>query len=202
VQVSGRASRPTDIRDGGIDVTSQSKEINFDFGPHGSDSIVIPYDEWNTVIGTSRVPIDIGLMLDPGYNADDTMRNRFQYLADRIALFGLSAFNVIGVDSSPAYGKYMATIAIDNPTDQVTRISNLRIRISTGSPKIVVANRKFYNLTHGGCIVPAHNVYLAYLGFAKTSTVSNGISFGFSYDTSICPGDVCHAGIPISLCRE
>jgi hypothetical protein len=134
VQVSGRASRPTDIRDGGIDITSQSKEISFDFGPRGADSIVIPYDDWNTVIGTSRVPIDVGLMLDPGYNADDTMRNRFQYLADRIALFGLSAFNVIGVDGSPAYGKYMATIAIDNPTDQVTRISNLRIRISTRSP--------------------------------------------------------------------
>lgn len=202
VQVSGRAPRPTDIRAGGIDVTSQAKEISFDFGPHGSDSIVIPYNDWNTVTGTSRVPIDVGLMLDPGYNADDTMRNRFQYLADRIALFKPSVFNVIGVNSNPAYGKYMATIAIDNPTDQITRISNLRIKISSQSPKMLVASRTFYNLTHGGCIVPAHTVYFAYLGFAPSSAASNGLSFDFSYGTSICPGEVCHTGIPITLCQE
>ena len=143
--------RPTDIRAGGIDVTSQAKEIASTSAAK-TDSITVHHD-WNTVTGTSRVPVDVGLMLDPGYNADDTMRNRFQYLADRIALFKLYAFNVIGVDSSPAYGMYMATVAIDNPTDQVTRISNLRIRISSQSPKIVIADRTFYNATPGGCMM-------------------------------------------------
>ena len=202
VQVSGRAPRPTSIEAGGIEVVSRAKEINFNLGLHGSDKIVISYDDWNTIIGTSDVPIDVGLMLDPGYNADDTMRNRFQYLADRISLFRLSAFNVIGVDGSPAYGKYMATVAIYNPTDQVTKIANLRIRISSQSPNSVIANRAFYDVSHGGCIVPAHTIYFAYLAFAKTSVVPNGTSYDLSYDTIACPGQVCHAGTPISLCQE
>jgi hypothetical protein len=202
VRVPGRASGPTDIAVGGIEITSPVKEINFNFGPHGSGSVVISYSDWNTITGTSDVPTDVGLMLDPGYNANDTIRQRFQYLADRISLFGLTAFNVIGVDSSPAYGKYMATVAIFNPTDQVTQISNLRIKISSQSPNVVIASRAFYNVSHGGCIVPAHTIYFAYLAFAKTAAASSGISYDFSYDTITCPGQVCRAGTPIPLCQE
>ena len=201
VKVSGRAAKPTDVEVGGIDVVA--KDLEFGAGP---TSVVISHDDWNTIIATSHVPIDVGLMLDPGYNADDLIRNRFQYLADRISLLGISKFTMIGIISSPAYGKYMSTVAIYNPTDQVAQISGLSVRISSSPPNITIANDVFYSESRGGCLIPAHTIYFAYLAFSRFSPMpptSTSISYHLSALNLIsCPGQVCATATPIAICQE
>lgn len=207
VHVSGRAARPVDIDAGAINVLARDLEFG---GPPGSKlaSVTISYDDWNTIIATSRVPVDIGLMLDPGINADDLIRNRLQYLADRISLMGISKFAQMTILSSPGYGAYNATVALYNPTSDVDEISSLGITIKSKPPQVTIASHKFYSTAHGGCIIPAHTVYFAFLTFPHYNPMpKTATSLSYSYTLSpknpiVCPGQVCPTGVPIPLCQE
>jgi hypothetical protein len=205
VQVSGRARRPTDVNAGGINVRGRDLE----FGG-GSDakvtSVTISHDDWNTIIATSRVPVDVGLMLDPGYNASGIAQNRFQYLADRISKLGIIKFDELGILGSQVYGNYMLTTAIYNPTGQVDEISGLGVKITSKPPKIIIANHTFYRLHHGGCIIPARTVYFAFLKFKKYTPMPHSartIAYNFSpINLTVCLRQLCHKGTPISLCQD
>ena len=200
VPVTGRAAKPTDVNAGGIVVGAKTLEFSV-----GSANIVISYNDWNTITAASDVPVDVGLMLDPGYNANDVVQNRFQYLADRIALLKFSKFGVFGINSSLAYGKYGSTVAIYNPTDEVMQISSLGIKILSVPSNVTIADHLFYSAAHEECIVPAHTIYFAFLEFSRFSHLpQNGasISNNYSYNLISCPGQVCSNGTPISLCKE
>lgn len=205
VPVPGRAARPTDTYAGGINVLGKNLEFG---GPPGSKlkSVTISYGDWNTIVATSKVPVDVGLMIDPGINANDVVRNRFQYLADRIWRMGIYKFAELTVLSSPEYGAYTATVALYNPTDNVNAISSLGITVTSNPPETTIASHIFYGAPHSECLIPAHTVYFAYLTFAhytpmpKTATT---LSYSYSLNgLSACPGQVCPTGIPISLCEE
>lgn len=205
VPVSGRAARPVDTDAGGINVLGKNLEFG---GPPGSkpESVTISSGDWNTIIATSKVPVDVGLMIDPGINANDLIRNRFQYLADRISLMGISKFAELTVISSPEYGAYTATVALYNPTDDVNEISSLGITITSNSPEATIASHTFYGAPHNECLIPAHTVYFAYLTFAHYTTMpptATTLSYSYSLKGLIaCPGQVCPNGVPISLCQE
>ena len=149
VPVTGRAAKPTDVNAGGIVVGAKTLEFSV-----GSANIVISYNDWNTITAASDVPVDVGLMLDPGYNANDVVQNRFQYLADRIALLKFSKFGVFGINSSLAYGKYGSTVAIYNPTDEVMQISSLGIKILSVPSNVTIADHLFYSAAHEEWIHP------------------------------------------------
>ena len=207
ILISGRARRPVDTDAGAINVRGRNLEFG---GPSGSkqSSVTISYNDWNTIVATSKVPDDVGLMLDPGINANDLVRNRLQYLADRISLMGISKFSPLTILSSPGYGAYNATVALYNPTSEVARISSLGVAITSNPPPVTIASHKFYTASHGGCIIPAHTVYFAFLTYAHyTHMPRTATSLSYSFTLSpgnpaTCPRQVCPAGVPISLCQE
>ena len=172
----------------------------------GNRQLAISADDWNTITGTSNVPVDVGVMVDPRYNPTDITRNRFQYLADRISLYGISDFDVLGIVSGLANGYFMATVAIYNPTSQVVLLSHLSMQITAQQPAVTEASRVFYTATDGGCIIPADTIYFAYVEFPhfepapKTATE---IAYKFSFPSLVaCPKQVCHTGLPIILCPQ
>lgn len=205
VPVADRAAKPTDMNEGGINVLAP--DLEFSGGSESKiASVTIAYDDWNTIIATSRVPVDVGLMLDPGMNAGDVARNRLQYLADRIWLLGITKFDELGIISTREYGDYMLTAAVYNPTGDVDEISSLGIRITSTPPRVTLADHTFYGASHGGCIIPAHTVYFAYLTFTRfvpMPPTATSIAYDFSANGLItCRGLVCPTGVPISLCQE
>lgn len=207
VLISGRATRPVDTDAGAINLLGRNLEFG---GPTGSKvaSVTISYDDWNTIIATSKVPLDVGLMLDPGINANDLIRNRLQYLADRISLIGISKFAPLTILSSPGYGAYNATVAVYNPTSDVDEISSLGITITSNSPQVTIASHTFYSASRGGCIIPAHTIYFAFLTFAHYTPMphtATKLSYSFTLSPKLptsCPEQVCPTGVPISLCQE
>lgn len=206
IPVSGRVPRPTDTDAGGVNVRAKS---GLEFGG-GSESkvksVVIAYDDWNTIVGTSSVPPDVGVMLDPGYNASDIVQRRFQYLADRISLLGIAKFDELGILSSPGYGKYTLTAALYNPTNDVYELSGLSANIASAPLGVTIANHTFYSADHGGCIIPARTVYFAFLTFPRYTPMpasAKTISYSFTpVGLTPCPGQSCPGAIPISLCQE
>lgn len=205
VPVSGRATQPVDVNAGGIEV--KAGELEFGGGPRAKvASVTISHDDWNTIIATSRVPVDVGLMIDPGFNPDDLTHNRFQYLADRISLLGITKFDELGIIGSQVYGNYMLTTAIYNPTGQVDEITGLGVRITSAPPNTTIADHTFSWSSRGGCIIPAHTVYFAYLTFSKFTPMPHSaktVSFAFStIDLRTCPRQACPRGAPISLCQD
>jgi hypothetical protein len=202
VAVSGRASAPTDIRStSGIEVEGKYLELGI-----GARQLVISADDWNTIIGTSDVPVNIGMMVDPRYNPMDLTRNRFQYLADRISLYRVSDFDVLGIVSGLANGHFMATIAIYNPTSQVIRLSHLSVQIIAQPPRVTEASGVFYTANDGGCIIPANTIYFAYLEFPHfepAPKTAPEVVYKFSSPPpAVCLKQVCHTGLPIVLCQE
>lgn len=205
VPVANRAMRPTGVNAGGISV--RGKELEFGAGSEAKvASVTISYDDWNTITARSRVPVDVGLMLDPGYNANGTIQNRFQYLADRISLLGITRFDELGILGSQEYGDYMLTAAIYNPTGEVDEISGLAVRITSLPPSTTIADHTFYRSSRGGCIIPARTVYFAFLAFKKYTPMppsARTISYTFSPLRLIaCARQLCHTGTPISLCQD
>ena len=201
VPVSGRASAPTDIRAPGLDITGGSLQMDV-----GTRPLAISADDWNTIVGTSKVPVDVGVIVDPRYNPSDVTRNRFQYLADKISLCGLSYFRLLGITGNAAGRHFTSTVAIYNATSQVVRLSHLSMQIIAQPPAVTVASKVFYTATHGGCIIPANTMFFAFLQFPnftpipKTATVFH---FDFSFPAaSICPKQICQTGLPISLCPQ
>jgi hypothetical protein len=121
---------------------------------------------------------------------------------------GISKFAELTILSSSEYGAYTATVAIYNPTSDVDKISSLGITITSKPPQLNIASHTFYGASRGGCIIPAHTVYFAYLTFAHYTPVpptATTLSYSYSLSPKIpvtCPGQLCTTGVPISLCQE
>jgi hypothetical protein len=137
-------------------------------------------------------------MVDPAFHPTDVTRNRFQYLADQIAQYGVPDFEPIGMAEGLGAGQFIEFAALYNSTAQVKKLSGLTVTVSLQSSAKKVAMQVFFATPSSALVIPARTVYFARLSFAhfrsppktRGNSVSYNVHFHFAHFTS-CRGQVC-----------
>jgi hypothetical protein len=200
ITVLGRAGKPTDVQAAGIQVLG--KELAFSVDGH---QVVITGTDWNTIVGTSKVPSPVGLILDPIYQVSSTTLNRFQYLADWISHYPVSKFETVGLDVGKLDGRLATTVGLYNPSSQVVEISQLQLKILWQPPVTTEAAQTFFQVpaTVSGCIIPARTVYIGRFTFARYTPPPKSVAqVSVASTTSVrnCPNQICAKALPIISC--
>lgn len=178
--VAARAQRPILTSAPGIQFTTGSLSVTM-----YNHTFDIAARDWNTIIGTSIVPQDIGVSLDSDFHAAQTTRNRFQYLADRMVPFITRSFGAIGIVSIAKGRTDVTIVAFINPTNNAFLLSGFSETIIESPPTTTVASAKFYTTASTALTIPGHNIYFVRLSspvVAPPPSNSTRIAFNFGWD--------------------
>ena len=142
--VYGRAAKQTDIEAPGIQVPPSS-HFGLSIGTH---ELTITANNWNTIVGTSHVAKLVGVTFAPGLTVTSITHNRFQYLADEIALYdkGANVFDPLSVVPSTSQNKFVDIAALYNPTNHAGRLSGITVTVSDLQSGSTLASWGFFRL--------------------------------------------------------
>jgi hypothetical protein len=189
--VIGRAPRPTQTNATGITFTTGALNVTLH-----SHSFSITARDWNTITGESIVPQDIGVSIDPTIHPDQTSRNRFQYLADRMYPYVGTAFGPVGIVSVADGSTEISIVAFINPTSDTYQLSDLTVTVVKSPPGTTISSAEFYTTPSTTLTIPGKNIYFAWLSSAVTANPpanSNSTTWNFHwgrlYDCgqAVCP---------------
>jgi hypothetical protein len=137
--VAGRAPRPEDLTAPGIQFRTGTLEVTV-----AGHQVLIPADDWNTIVGTSTVSRRVGVAFGRSFAAPATTRNRFQYLADRMMAFEPKRFEFDAIGSGQADGRYVTIVALVNRTSRIYKLAQLRLTATAAPPPTVIASGTFF----------------------------------------------------------
>lgn len=139
----------------------------------GSQEIVITSNNWNTIVATSQVHRIVNVAFAPGFNVTATTQNRFQYLADRIAIdyTNRHIFEPLSLAEGVSAHKLVDIAALFNPTNRAGRLTGLQVNILARPSLRVVASQTFYDTVDSTIIIAPRTIYFARLVFSKSSSL-------------------------------
>jgi hypothetical protein len=190
--VISRASSPAQTNAPGIQFTP-GMVLSVSLNNH---TIQITAQEWNTITDTSIVPHDIDVSIDSDFNAGQTTRNRFQYLADRMVPFIQHSLSTVGILSVARNRTDITIAALVNPTNDGYQLTGLKERITQSPPETPVAAAKFYTTPTTALTIPGHSIYFVRLlapviAAPPPNPTTEAFNFGWdkSYDCgqAACP---------------
>jgi hypothetical protein len=156
VLVSGRASKPTDIDEPGIQVPARDGQFSVQVGNH---DIVITGEDWDTIVATSKVAPDVGIEFASGFNWTATTRNRFQYLADLIARDESSHdFDPITVATTIKNNTVTSAVALYNAGNQAGTLAGLKLTVISRPAGTLVGSGEFFATAESSLLIPAKTI--------------------------------------------
>lgn len=152
--VRGRSPEPTETSAHGIDLPSGAFNVNINHR-----TITITAQDWNTISQHSIVMKTVGVTLDPSFHATAVGRNRFQYLADRIAAVAAHEFRPVGIVTAPNGRATNAVDALVNLTDHADRLSGLHVEIVATPPRTTIGRLVLFRGANQSLVIPARAMY-------------------------------------------
>ncbi len=154
--VSGRAGKPTGITAPGIQIPNSTAQFTVHVG---SSNVVVTGGDWNTIVATSKVEPDVGVEFTSGFNWNATTRNRFQYLADRIAKADSSHdFDPLGVATGITNDSVVTIVALYNTSDHTGTLTGLKLTITAAPGKTLVGTGEFFTTADSSVTIPAKTI--------------------------------------------
>jgi hypothetical protein len=168
--VRGRATKQADIEAPGIQVPSGHFGLSI-----GGHELTITANNWNTIVGTSRVARLVGATFAPDFDVTNVTRNRFQYLADEISLYdkGIDTFDPLSVTSGKSQKRFIDIAAFYNPTDHEGRLSGITVTVSDLHSGRTLASWAFYTTSGSSISIPAHTICFTRLTFPYFATLAS-----------------------------
>jgi hypothetical protein len=151
--VQGRSAKPTELSAPGLQFSKGSFSVDLN-----NRSVVIGARDWNTITASSTVAHKLGVTLDPDFHASTTTRNRFQYLADRLAAVAQPRFVPVGIVSTTVGSNDVAIEALLNPTADAYRLSGLHVTVINKSPRTTLGSATFFSGAGQSIVIPARGV--------------------------------------------
>lgn len=139
-------------------------------------------------------PRTVGLALDPDFHAGATTRNRFQYLADRMAAFEKPVFDPIGIVGATSGKTYVLVAALINQTVDAMRLSGLQGTTTASPPSNVLATGSFYVSADTSLVLPAHSIYFVRLHLVQRNarpSSATSVTYDFHYGRLLDCGVAC-----------
>jgi hypothetical protein len=183
VLVSGRSPHPADIRAPGIQFSRGDLQVTV-----GNNHIVVTASNWNTIDGSSSVAKRVCTAFYGDFNTTSTTRNRFQYLADRIAGYRVTSFDPVGVVTAIDDGQRIAIVSLYNPLSHSRRLSGLSLTISAEPGGTTLASETFFSTPGSALLIPAHTIIFGRLRFATFTaapSTTTSITYNFHYDSFV-----------------
>jgi hypothetical protein len=181
--VSGRAPHPADIKAPGIQFSRGDLEVTV-----GNNHVVIAASDWNTIDGSSSVAKRVCTAFYGDFNATSTTRNRFQYLADRIASYPVASFDPVGIVTAIDDGQRIAIVSLYNPLSHSRRLSGLSLTISAEPDGTTLASETFFSTPNSALLIPGHTIIfgrLRFATFAAAPSTTTSITYNFHYDSFV-----------------
>jgi hypothetical protein len=161
VLVSGRASKPTNIDEPGIQIPPGNAGFSVQVGSH---NIIITGNNWDTIVATSKVTPDVGIGFASGVKWTATTRNRFQYLADLIARDESSRdFDPITVATTIDNNTVISMVALYNAGNQSGTLAGLKLTAISQPARTVVGSGDFFATADSSLLIPAKTIIFARL---------------------------------------
>jgi hypothetical protein len=180
--VTGRASAPTDVHAPGIVLPEPNATLRVSLPDRRE--LLLTYQDWNTITGSSRVPAQVQISIDPNFHATATTHNRFQYLANHVGLNPRQPIDAIGVVARRK-ARSLIGIAIIRNNDAIShRLVNLKVRL-LGRNGELLQSKEFYGSQTGQLDFPPRTSYLAWLDFGPSKlapSILNRVTWSFSYE--------------------
>lgn len=159
--VSGRASKPTDIDEPGIQIPPGNAGFSVQVGSH---NIVITGDNWDTIVATSKVTPDVDIGFASGVKWTTTTRNRFQYLADLIARDESSHdFDPIAVATAIKNKTVISMVALYNAGNQTGTLAGLQLTAISRPAGTMIGSGDFFATADSSLLIPAKTIIFARL---------------------------------------
>jgi hypothetical protein len=126
--VEGRAASPSDITEGPLTITDPRAKI--EITNVAGVSKTITFRDWNTIVATSMVPVEVNLAVDQSLNVSPTAVRRIQYLADLVGIQdGVVDFRAV-LYVRISGDKVVALVLIVNGRPNAVNITSLDVIVS------------------------------------------------------------------------
>jgi hypothetical protein len=160
--VKGRAAKPTDVITGhGLQVPKPG--MFFSFSDFNGVSRKITYEDWNTIVATSSVPVVVPVRIDPSWGPTKTDLRRSQYLANLVGEPPSGTVDARTIISWRLAEDQVATaILLVNARDAPVNITGLNLTMRTPGGKTVLEGSFFGEGSHSVRVSP-HSAYLTHL---------------------------------------
>lgn len=170
IPVEGRAASPSDITAPPLTITDPRGAIRITNLAGVSETIT--FRDWNTIVATSMVPVEVNLDIDPTLRSiSATALRRLQYLADIMGMqdgavdFGAIRYIRISGD------KVLALVLAVNGRPNAVSITSVHVAVSNDSGSQQFLNGSFFSKTHS-LFVAAKTSLFTYLVFNEKTPAS------------------------------
>ena len=154
--VTGRASRPTDVDEPGIQIPAGTSGISVQVGSH---NITVTGNDWDTIVAASKVTPNVGVEFASGFNWTATTRNRFQYLADLIARDESSHdFDPINVATGFNSKNVISVVALYNPGNHAGTLTGLKLTVISPPTGTLIGSAEFFATADSSLLIPAKTI--------------------------------------------
>lgn len=181
--VTGRATAPTDINAHGIVISKPGDAFRSSLP--GGRELVITYDDWNTIVASTKIPKQVRVRIDPAFNPTATTGNRVQYLADLVGLDVHQRIDAIGLLATVKNGRLIGIPLIRNSDAHDHRLTLLQVKLMRQSSRQLLQEGTFYDASTEHLNLPARSSYLALLDFGRSKVARDeltNIVWSFHYE--------------------
>jgi hypothetical protein len=172
ILVKDRAAYPSDIDAPGPALTRP--QAKFVFTNVARVPEVITFREWNTIVATSEVPIDVNLAIDPKLNINFTATSirRLQYLADVMGMQDDAVdVGTVGYARNSSGSEVESGVLIINGRSTSVNVTNLQVTVRNEGGSQEYLNGYFFS-PQQPLFIPAKTSLFTYLGFTEKTSPS------------------------------